>query len=127
MTSDPYRIHQLPGCEVLVLQGANPIVADDDNVDVEIRLPNGNRYGATFFTLQNVATLMSRWAATGECSGGLYFVAQHAIVVRELTTDTILKVVADLQRSGEFSKWCERLDDTAANKALNPTGNKPAT
>lgn len=87
-------------------------VADpaDDNVDVVVSLPTGERYGATFFTTANIDSLLRKWEGSGECGGGLYFWSTHPIVVRELNEDTIRKVVGCMFEDGEFHSAFERLD-----------------
>ncbi|WP_208608492.1 hypothetical protein [Amycolatopsis pretoriensis] len=40
-----------------------------ENVDVEVRLPDGSRWSATIFTLAEVERLMSEWVETGEYGG----------------------------------------------------------
>jgi len=73
-----------------------------DNVDVEVTLADGGRFGATFFTLENVRRLFQKNRATGECSGGLYLWAANMILVEELTMEVIRRTVEDLLDNGEF-------------------------
>jgi hypothetical protein len=110
MSTNPWRISRHGEYEVWILEGPSGIHPRNDNVDVEVRLNSGERYGATFFTLENVASLMSRWAQTGENAHGLYFNCNDALLVRELTPEVIRAVVADLCAQDELSKWFERLD-----------------
>ncbi|WP_143532700.1 hypothetical protein [Saccharothrix sp. ALI-22-I] len=44
-----------------------------ENLDAEVRLPDGSRWSASIFTVAEVGRLMARWARTGEYSGGSYF------------------------------------------------------
>lgn len=81
-----------------------------DNVDVEVALTDGRRFGATFFTLQNVQRLFEKNRATGECLGGLYLWAVNMIIVETLTMDVIRKTVEDLLDNGEFFSAFSRLD-----------------
>lgn len=83
---------------------------DDDNVDVEVTLPDGARYAATFFTLANIQSLFRKNIQTGECDGGLYLWASDMIIVRQLTQETIERAVDDLMASGEFSGAFSRLE-----------------
>jgi hypothetical protein len=76
--------------------------ARDDNVDVFVYFADGRKYVATFFTLQNVQSIMARHRETGESAGGRYFWAADAIIVDRLDAKTIETVVADLLMSGEF-------------------------
>lgn len=74
----------------------------DDNVDVYVTLPSGQRFSATFFTPRNVESLLDKNEATGECAKGLYLWASEMIVIRRLTEDSVLRAVGDLLDSGEF-------------------------
>jgi hypothetical protein len=81
-----------------------------DNVDVEVTLTDGRRFGATFFTLQNVQRLFEKNRATGECLGGLYLWAANMILVETLIMDVIRKTIEDLLGNGEFFFVFSRLD-----------------
>jgi hypothetical protein len=60
--------------------------AEDDketveNVDAELRLPDGTRWSATFMTLRAIEQVMNRWTETGECSGGAYFQCPDLVII----------------------------------------------
>jgi len=99
---------------VLMFCGSQPPSAYDDNVDVEVRFRDGRRFGATFFTIGNVAATMTRWQETGECSHGLYFWATHPIIVSNLDHQTVLRTVEHLMETGEFALAFEQLADEGA-------------
>ena len=80
-----------------------------DNVDVEVTLENGQRFGATFFTLENIRRLFAKNRQTGECAGGMYLWASSMILVNELTLNVINSAVVDLLESGEFHSAFEKL------------------
>ena len=73
-----------------------------DNVDVEVALADGSRFGATFFTLKNIERLFQKNRDTGECGGGIYLWAANMILVQELTIEAIQKTVRDLLDTEEF-------------------------
>ena len=75
-----------------------------DNIDVEVVMADGRRYGATFFTLRNIERLFDKNRETGECQSGLYLWAANMILVRELSFDVIHRTVDDLIASGEFEQ-----------------------
>ena len=89
--------------ELIVYDDENGINSTDDNVDVEVRLDNGKFYTATFFTLENVRSLLTRYKSTGECANGLYLWTVDMIIVENLSKETIRKTVDDLIESGEIS------------------------
>ena len=76
---------------------------NDDNVDVTVVFENGDRYVATFFSLQNLASLMEHYEETGECAGGLYVWSTNMIVVSRLTRDNVRRAIADLLENEEFA------------------------
>ncbi|MBZ0314930.1 MAG: hypothetical protein K8L91_00825 [Anaerolineae bacterium] len=80
--------------QLLIFTGPDPLDSQDDNVDVEVVFPNGERYIATFFTLKNLETIMNRHAKSGECNNGKYLWAADMVIVRELTTEAIWETVA---------------------------------
>lgn len=73
-----------------------PLDPRDDNVDVVVTLLDGRRFGATFFTLQNIKTLMERHSRTGENAGGTYFWASDMILVEELSEPIIRATIEEL-------------------------------
>ncbi len=89
--------------------GLDPV---DDNVDIELELAGDpERWGATVFTLANLDTLMQRWEHSGECGGGRYSWADHALIVRELTPDGMVQVIESLLDAEEFASAMGRLDE----------------
>jgi hypothetical protein len=57
----------------------------DYNVDIEVHLPDGRRFAATFFTFERIKGLMRNYSQTVECDHGLYFWASDMILAEELT------------------------------------------
>ena len=83
--------------------------AEDANVDVVVEFASGRRFGATFFTLENLERLMERYQDSGECAQGLYCWASRMIVIRRLTADAIETAIADLLETREFESAFEKL------------------
>lgn len=81
----------------------------DDNVDLEITLDDGRRFGATLFTLSNLQSLFKKNRATGECADGTYLWAANMILVEKLDQATITRTIADLIASGELETACAPL------------------
>lgn len=79
----------------------------DDNVDVAVDFENGDRYTATFFTIENLRSLIDRYRESGECANGLYVWASHMIVIDGLTRVNVNRAVEDLIKSGEFGSAFE--------------------
>jgi hypothetical protein len=82
----------------------------DDNIDIEISLPDGRRYSATFFTLSNIESLFEKNRRTGECDSGLYLWASDMVIVRDLEQQTIERTIASLIEQDELSSACHRIN-----------------
>ena len=76
----------------------------DDNVDVEVSFDDGKKYVLTFFTINNVHTIMSRHALSGESMGGNYFWCCDMIIVRRLDDVTIRGAIEDMLNRDCFFK-----------------------
>lgn len=74
----------------------------DDNVDVVIRLPQGEVRTSTFFTMKNIEAIIARYRASGECLSGRFFWSKDMVIVEDLRMETILEIVHELVRSGEY-------------------------
>ena len=81
----------------------------NDNVDLEVRFEDGSRYAATFFTLNNLKSLLEKYSKTGECKHGLYLWASDMVIVRELTQTCISETVEDLVAKGEMEAAFSKL------------------
>ncbi|MCG3755187.1 hypothetical protein [Amycolatopsis sp. Poz14] len=93
----------------LVGGGENP--DEVDNVDVEVRYPDGSRWSATMFTLDEVDRIMRRWESTGECAGGSYFAVPDGLIVREPGVRNMTAVLIAMHDSGELRSHLLRLAD----------------
>ncbi len=82
--------------------------ADDDNVDVEIKLDSGEMFYATFFTITNIASLFKKNRDTGECKEGLYLWASDMILVEKLSESVIRNTIDDLIKAGELDMACSK-------------------
>jgi len=83
----------------------------DDNVDVEVRFPDGRRYTATFFTLKNLESLFKKNRETGECLNGMYLWAIEMIIVENLERSTMTSTVKNLLQEDEFESAFTRVSD----------------
>lgn len=88
--------------QIDILGGARRLDPHRDNVDVVVRFEDGRRYTATFFTLENVRSLMKSYEQSGECASGLYFFASDMILIKKLNEESIRRSVADLIEKGEL-------------------------
>ncbi len=77
----------------------NPL---DCNSDVIVSFEKGAEWIATFFTFQNISTLIEKNRQTGECLQGKYFWASEMILVDELTRNRVEEIVEHLLVEGKF-------------------------
>jgi hypothetical protein len=83
---------------------------EDDNVDVEIVMNNGERYSGTIFTLKNIETLMKEYKQTGECCKGLFFGGcKDLVIVERLNFEVIANIVESVFKEGEIETVFSRL------------------
>jgi len=71
--------------ELIIYNHEEGFSSIDNNVDVEIRLDNKTAYTATFFTVENIKSLLKQYENTGECANGLYLWSINMIVVKFLS------------------------------------------
>ena len=91
------------------LESQDSIDRFDSNSDVVFELNDGSRWGATFFTYQNIETLRKKNQQSGECLNGSYFCAEAMILVSEMSKEVIGAVLQEMLSSGEIEICCHRL------------------
>ena len=94
------------------LESQDSIDRFDSNSDVVFELNDGSRWGATFFTYQNIETLRKKNQRSGECLNGSYFCAEAMILVSEMSEEVIGAVLQEMLSSGEIEMYCHRLHET---------------
>ncbi|MEQ1764458.1 MAG: hypothetical protein ABL984_15115 [Pyrinomonadaceae bacterium] len=83
---------------------------NDDNSDVIVIFENGEKWIASFFTYQNIQTLVEKFRESGECLSGAYFRASDMILIDELSRSRIESVINDLIREGEFETAFDKIE-----------------
>ncbi|WP_328649105.1 hypothetical protein OHS58_18030 [Amycolatopsis sp. NBC_00348] len=99
--------------EVTFMVGGGERIEAVENVDAEVRLPDGSRWSATIFTLAEVERLMSEWAETGEYGGGGHLWCSDGLIVGAPGLDHMIIALAGLYQSGDFRDALNRLDEPA--------------
>ena len=94
------------------LESQDSIDRFDSNSDVVFELNDGSRWGAIFFTYQNIETLRKKNQRSGECLNGSYFCAESMILVSEMSEEVIGAVLQEMLSSGEIEIYCHRLHET---------------
>lgn len=97
--------------DIKILNYGKDLNATNDNVDVEVSLDNGERYTATFFTIENITSILAKYKETKECCSGLYFWASDMIVVDKLDDDVIKQTIQDLIKTEELDRAFSLLDN----------------
>ena len=82
-----------------------------ENVDAEVRLPDGSRWSATIFTVAEVKRLMMRWSRTGECAGGSYFWCPDGLLVNDAGIGNMTRVLAAIYDDGQLTDILNRLEE----------------
>src|SRR4051812_5286496 len=88
--------------EIEFIGNSSTIDRKNENVDVYVIFQNGKRFTATFFTITNIITIMSRYKKSGECRFGSYFWASDMCIVEEISEEVISECINDMIESGEF-------------------------
>lgn len=91
------------------LESQDSIDRFDSNSDVVFELNDGSKWGATFFTYQNIETLRKKNQQSGECLNGSYFCAEAMILVSEMSEEVIGAVLQGMLSSGEIEIYCHKL------------------
>jgi hypothetical protein len=91
----------------------------DMNIDIEIRTGAG-RFSATVFTLDNVATLLQRWRASGERPNAYFRVPDAVIVDGPITTELLRALADEAVATGDIGGF-ERLDGSDDGAPRGPS------
>ncbi len=91
----------IPRYNFWVPGGLDSVDTHNGNVDVHVTIEKKG-YSATFFTLDNIDSLMRKFEQEGDCNHGQYFRAVDMIIVRELSLCTIQETIDYMLGTGEF-------------------------
>ncbi len=92
------------GFKAVVLHELADHEYDVGDADLHVYLDSGDCYAGTLYTLESIARLLQKFAATGECAYGRYYYDPTMLIVRDLRPDTIRGAVEDLIQSGTLAK-----------------------
>jgi hypothetical protein len=81
MGDDIYHVVREPEFTAFFMLGANDQAETVEDVDAELRLPDGSRWSASFMTLGAIKTVMNRWRENGEYGGGVFFQCSDLVIV----------------------------------------------
>jgi hypothetical protein len=76
----------------------------DGNTNVLVTFDDGARWGATFVTYANVASLTNKNQRTGECFSGKYFWVSDVLLVDMISRERVEEIVQHLLATGEFER-----------------------
>ncbi|MEU3512948.1 hypothetical protein ABZ733_34860 [Streptomyces longwoodensis] len=100
MGDGPFHRLRRDGYEICFLPGADEPLDEVTSLDLWVTFPDGQRWSATVFTLDEARRLMDRWQDTGECLGGRYFFGWDDLIVRDPGIEAMTRVIDELVRSG---------------------------
>jgi hypothetical protein len=107
-----YRV-RTSSFDVAFLPGNDEDLDRVENVDAEVRLPDGSCWSATFFTVAEVARLMGRWTRTGEYSAGSYFWCSDGVIVKDPGIGNMTRALAAIYDEGHHAFLLSRLEQPA--------------
>jgi hypothetical protein len=79
--SDPLHVVEDDRFTAVFMLGTEDRIEDVENVDAELRLPDGTRWSATFMTPREITKVLDRWRETGECGAGAFFQCPDLVIV----------------------------------------------
>jgi hypothetical protein len=100
MGSDPFVRMTILDAEVIFLFGEGDDPAMIENVDAELTLKDGSRWGATLLTYREIGRIMSRWRDSGEYISGAYLRIPDLIVTSEAGLAPMVIALEDILRGG---------------------------
>lgn len=100
-----------PNYTILIFEGADGMDVNDDNVDVEVQFADGERYGASFFTLENIRKLMVKDESEGNFNHGQYFWISDLIIINRLTHAEIQSAIDHMIEIGTLKRAFSRLEE----------------
>jgi len=98
---------------VILHLGVGDDPATVGNVDVEVILDDGSRWGATLLTIAEIERLMARWRLSGEAQGGAYFQCRDLVVIRDPGTEAIVELIGAMITADEIRSAFVELDRAA--------------
>jgi len=77
--------------------------------DVILKLRNGDKYYASFFSYSRLESLHREHVKSGAFLNGIYFWSKRMVFVEDCSRETIEKVVIDLIEEGELQEAFQKL------------------
>ena len=80
-----------------------------ENTDVIVKLEDGTRYIASFFTYRNVVKLETEHQQNGEYLNGKYFWSNNLVLIESCSKENVLEVVEHMIDEGDFNQVFKKL------------------
>ena len=90
-------------------QECGEIDYSNENTDVLVEMTNGDMYVASFFTYKNIESLRNEHLANDHFLGGTYFWRDNMILIEDITSQTVERVISHLQDEGNFYQVFRKL------------------
>ncbi|MEL6639445.1 MAG: hypothetical protein AAFW73_17720 [Bacteroidota bacterium] len=81
------------------------------NTDVVVQFVSGRRFIATFFTYQNIETIVQQNETSGDFLAGKYFWANNMLLLDDCSLPSVTAVVRELLEEGEFHQVFKSLNE----------------
>ncbi|MBB2947695.1 hypothetical protein FB565_007466 [Actinoplanes lutulentus] len=98
--NDTFHAVREPGFTALFLLGGDDLLETVDDVDAEVRLPDGTRWSASFLTLSAIERVMTRWRQTGESGSGAFFQCSDLVIVPEPGVPAMVEALRAIMKKG---------------------------
>jgi hypothetical protein len=97
----PFHRVELESGEVTFVLGSDDRLDTLSNVDATVRMADGQRFGVTFLTIDEVSGILRRHMVTGESAAGSYLRIEDLIVTRRPGISFMVTALNDLIRNNE--------------------------
>jgi hypothetical protein len=98
--SGAFHVVTEPDFAAVFMLGAEDRADTVENVDAQLRLPDGTRWSASFMTLGAISAVMDRWRETGECLNGAFFQVHDLVIVPERGVNAMVQAFRGILSEG---------------------------
>lgn len=110
MDASAMREVRLTTATAIFFMGVEEDPSGVDNVDIEVQIGDGSRWGATLIALEEVGRLMARWSQSGENLGGRFCQGDDLVITSQGGIGFLTELLDALVESGEYRYVLKRID-----------------
>ncbi|GHA79880.1 hypothetical protein GCM10009007_20990 [Formosimonas limnophila] len=85
---------------------------EEKDGDIDFHLTyGGNKFFGTAITLKAISRILENHSASGESANGLYFLTNDMIILKEITSETLISALSDIiKEEGRLDSIFTRID-----------------